>query len=153
MQVLVINAGSSSIKIRLLDPANTLLHEVNLDADRGQPQPGAIAAAITGVGRVDAVGHRVVHGGTWFTGPVVVDAAVLAQLEKLVALAPLHQPPALATLHATLDVLPHVPSVACFDTAFHTTLPPAAATYAIPAQWRTNLGARRYGFHGLAHQW
>ena len=153
MQVLVINAGSSSIKIRLLDPANTLLHEVNLDADRGQPQPGAIAAAITSVGPVDAVGHRVVHGGTWFTGPVVVDAAVLAQLEKLVALAPLHQPPALAALHATLDVLPHVPSVACFDTAFHTTLPPAAATYAIPAQWRTDLGVRRYGFHGLAHQW
>ncbi|MGH3767649.1 MAG: hypothetical protein ACRDTX_21310 [Pseudonocardiaceae bacterium] len=153
MRVLVINAGSSSIKIRLLDPDDTLLHEVNLDADRGQPQPGAVAAAIKSLGPVDAVGHRVVHGGTCFTGPVVADAAVLAELEQLVALAPLHQPPALAALRTTLDVLPHVPSVACFDTAFHTTLPPAAATYAIPAQWRTDLGVRRYGFHGLAHQW
>jgi acetate kinase len=153
MRVLVINAGSSSIKIRLLNPGNTLLHEVNLDAERGQPQLGAVATAIKSVGPVDAVGHRVVHGGTCFTRPVVVDAAVLAELAQLVALAPLHQPPALAALRATLDVLPHVPSVACFDTAFHTTLSPAAATYAIPAQWRTDLGVRRYGFHGLAHQW
>jgi len=84
---------------------------------------------------------------------VVVNPAVLAELDQLVALAPLHQPPALAALRTTLDVLPEVPSVACFDTAFHTTLPPAAATYAIPARWRTDLGVRRYGFHGLAHQW
>jgi acetate kinase len=153
MRVLVINAGSSSVKIRLLDPDDTLLQEVNLDADRGQPEAGAITAAIKNIGPVDAVGHRVVHGGTSFTGPVVVDAAVLAELEQLVALAPLHQPPALAALRATLEVLPHVPSVACFDTAFHATLPSAAATYAIPAQWRADLGVRRYGFHGLAHQW
>ncbi|HZS21087.1 MAG TPA: acetate/propionate family kinase [Pseudonocardiaceae bacterium] len=153
MRVLVVNAGSSSIKIRLLDPANTLLHEVDLDANRGQPQQGAVAAALTSVGPIDAVGHRVVHGGTCFTGPVVVDAAVLAELERLVALAPLHQPPALAALRTTLEALPHVPSVACFDTAFHTTLPPAAATYAIPAHWRADLAVRRYGFHGLAHQW
>jgi acetate kinase len=153
MRVLVVNAGSSSVKIRLLDTDNTLLHELDLDADRGQPQPGAIAAAIKSIGPIDAVGHRVVHGGTSFTGPVVVNPAVLVRLEQLVALAPLHQPPALAALRATLDVLPDVPSVACFDTAFHTTLPPAAATYAIPDPWRTNLGVRRYGFHGLAHQW
>jgi acetate kinase len=153
MRVLVVNAGSSSVKIRLLDPDDTLLQEINLDADRGQPQPGAVATAIKNVGPVDAVGHRVVHGGTCFTGPVIVDAPVLSQLKQLVALAPLHQPPALAALRATLDVLPDVPSVACFDTAFHTTLPPAAATYAIPARWRTDLGVRRYGFHGLAHQW
>src|SRR5579884_4070545 len=153
MRVLVVNAGSSSIKIRLLDPANTLLHEVDLDANRGQPQPGAVAAALTSVGPIDAVGHRVVHGGTCFTGPVVVDTAVLAELERLVALAPLHQPPPLAPLRTTLEALPHVPSVACFDTAFHTTLPPAAATYAIPAHWRADLAVRRYGFHGLAHQW
>jgi acetate kinase len=153
MRVLVVNAGSSSIKIRLLDPDNTLRHEVNLDADRGQPQPGAVAAAIKSIGPVDAVGHRVVHGGTSFTGPVIVDAVVLAELDQLVALAPLHQPPALAALRATMEVLPGVPSVACFDTAFHTTLPPSAATYAIPARWRTELGVRRYGFHGLAHQW
>jgi acetate kinase len=153
MRVLVVNAGSSSIKIRLLVPDNTLLHEVNLDADRGQPEAGAVNAAIKSIGPVDAVGHRVVHGGTSFTGPVIVDAAVLTELDQLVALAPLHQPPALAALRATLEVLPRVPSVACFDTAFHTTLPPAAATYAIPARWRTDLGVRRYGFHGLAHQW
>jgi acetate kinase len=153
MRVLVVNAGSSSVKIRLLAPDNMLLHEVNLDADRGQPQASAVTAAIKNIGPVDATGHRVVHGGTSFTGPVIVDAAVLTELEQLVALAPLHQPPALAALRTTLEVLPQVPSVACFDTAFHTTLPPAAATYAIPAQWRTDLGVRRYGFHGLAHQW
>jgi acetate kinase len=153
MRVLVVNAGSSSVKIRLLGTDNTLLHEVDLDADRGQPEPGAVAAAIQSVRPVDAVGHRVVHGGTSFTGPVVVDAAVLTELDQLVALAPLHQPPALAALRTTLDVLPQVPSVACFDTAFHTTLPPSAATYAIPARWRTDFGVRRYGFHGLAHQW
>ena len=150
---MVVNAGSSSVKIRLLDSDDTLLHEVNLDADRRQPRPGAVTAAIKSIGPVDAVGHRVVHGGTSFTGPVVVDAAVLTELEQRVALAPLHQPPALAALRATLETLPQVPSVACFDTAFHTTLPPAAATYAIPARWRTDLGVRRYGFHGLAHQW
>jgi len=153
MRVLVINAGSSSIKIRLLDHDDTLLHEVDLDADRGQPQAGAVAAAIKSIGSVDAIGHRVVHGGTSFTGPVVVDTAVLAELDQLVALAPLHQPPALAALRTALDVLPEVPSVACFDTAFHATLPSAAATYAIPARWRSDLGVRRYGFHGLAHQW
>jgi acetate kinase len=153
MRVLVVNAGSSSIKIRLLAADNTLLHDVDLDADRGQPQPGAVAAAIRRIGPVDAVGHRVVHGGTSFTGPVVVDAGVLTELDQLVALAPLHQPPALAALRTTLEVLPHVPSVACFDTAFHATLPPGAATYAIPARWRTDFGVRRYGFHGLAHQW
>jgi acetate kinase len=153
MRVLVVNAGSSSVKIRLLDADDTLLREVDIAADRGQAEPGAVTRAIESIGPADTVGHRVVHGGTSFTGPVIVDAAVLAQLDRLVALAPLHQPPALAALRATLRVLPQVPSVACFDTAFHTTLPPAAATYAIPASWRADLGIRRYGFHGLAHEW
>jgi len=100
---------------------------------------------------VDAVGHRVVHGGPRFSGPVRLDAAVFKELQELTSLAPLHQPPALAGIAAVKAALPAVPSVACFDTAFHHRLPPAAATYAIPDQWRDRFAIRRYGFHGLSH--
>jgi acetate kinase len=84
---------------------------------------------------------------------VLVDDDVLGELDELAALAPLHQPPALAALRATRAALPDVPAIACFDTAFHADMPPAASTYAIPARWRDELGIRRYGFHGLAHEW
>jgi acetate kinase len=94
-----------------------------------------------------------VHGGPRRQGPVLVDDAVLAELDELAALAPLHQPPALAALRATRSTLPGVPAIACFDTAFHATMPAAASTYAIPVRWRNELGVRRYGFHGLAHEW
>jgi acetate kinase len=153
VRVLVVNAGSSRIRVRLLDADDTVVHQVDLDTDRGHPEPGALEGALAGLGRVDAVGHRIVHGGPGRRGPVRVDDAVLAELDALAGLAPLHQPPALAALRATGAALPDVPAVACFDTAFHATLPAAASTYAVPQRWRTDLGLRRYGFHGLAHEW
>jgi acetate kinase len=99
------------------------------------------------------VGHRIVHGGERFREPVAIDEAVEHALRELTALAPLHQPKSLAALDAVGAALPDVPPVACFDTAFHATLPEAASTYALPAEWRERWGIRRYGFHGLSHAW
>ncbi|MHB8694328.1 MAG: acetate/propionate family kinase [Solirubrobacteraceae bacterium] len=101
----------------------------------------------------DAVGHRIVHGGTRFHEAVVIDSDVEAALRDLTGLAPLHQPKSLAALDAVSAVLPGVPAVGCFDTAFHAGLPAAAATYALPAAWRERWGLRRFGFHGLSHAW
>jgi acetate kinase len=99
------------------------------------------------------VGHRIVHGGTEFSGPVVLDLDVLDELYKLVDLAPLHQPKSLAAVEAVNEALPNLPAVGCFDTAFHTTLSRAAATYAVPRDWWKRLHVRRYGFHGLSHSY
>jgi acetate kinase len=138
MRVLVVNAGSSSLKVRLLD---------------GDDLVERWAALPRRAPRVDAVGHRIVHGGTEFTEPVVIDADVERRLRALVDLAPLHQPKSLQALDAARRLLPGVPHVGCFDTAFHATLPPPARTYALPARWRQAYGVRRYGFHGLSHAW
>jgi acetate kinase len=97
------------------------------------------------------VGHRVVHGGTRFTEPTLLDGKVVEELRALADLAPLHQPKSLAGIDAVNEVIPGIRAVACFDTAFHATLPEAASTYAIPAEWRKRWGVRRYGFHGLSH--
>lgn len=148
MRVLVVNAGSSSMKLRLLDARDAVERSADLPGGVG---PAEVTDALRGWPGPDAVGHRVVHGGTSFTGPVRVDAAVRARLADLTDLAPLHQPPALAALDAVTALLPDVPAVACLDTAFHATLPPAAATYPVPRGWREHLGVRRYGFHGLSH--
>ncbi|GAA3458126.1 acetate/propionate family kinase [Saccharothrix longispora] len=146
MRVLVVNAGSSSLKLRLLGPGD----EVERAAD--VPPVAAGAADVLRDWPVpDAVGHRVVHGGTRFTAPVVVDPEVRRELEDLTALAPLHQPKSLAGLAAVGELYPDVPAVACFDTAFHTTIPAAASTYAVPREWRERYAIRRYGFHGLSH--
>ena len=157
MRVLVLNAGSSSVKLRVVEPGGDVRHRVDLDAPRGRPAPGELEDAVVRLAReaggVDAVGHRVVHGGTDFTAPTPVDADVLERIDRLTALAPLHQPPAVAGLRVVAEALPSVPSVACFDTAFHATMPAAAHTYAVPERWRTEHGMRRYGFHGLAHSW
>jgi acetate kinase len=99
------------------------------------------------------VGHRVVHGAARFTGPVLVDDAVVDGIAELAELAPLHQGPALDALRRAREALPDVPQVACFDTAFHGTVPASAYTYAVPREWRAHHGVRRYGFHGLAHEW
>lgn len=152
-RVLVVNAGSSSLKIRVLEGDDRLVHRADLPADRGHVAEATLADALGAAGEIGAVGHRVVHGGRRFTGPALVDDGVRADLERLVTIAPLHQPPALAAMDATAKALPDVPAVACFDTAFHARLPAAAATYAVPARWRGELGVRRYGFHGLAHAW
>jgi acetate kinase len=97
------------------------------------------------------VGHRIVHGGTDYRSAVEIDPQVVERLRALTDLAPLHQPKSLAALDAVSAALPNVPSVACFDTAFHATLPDAAATYAVPRDWWRRLQVRRYGFHGLSH--
>jgi acetate kinase len=151
VRVLVINAGSSSLKLRLLDDNDVLEQSADLPAGPSGLDTAALERVIGEWTRPDAVGHRVVHGGNQFSGPVVVDPAVRQQLEDLVDLAPLHQPKSLAALDAVTAVLASVPHVACFDTAFHTTLPAAASTYAIPREWREKYGIRRYGFHGLSH--
>ena len=94
----------------------------------------------------DAIGHRVVHGGTRFTSPVRLDAGTTEALRALTPLAPLHQPAALDAMAAVDALLPQLPSVACLDTAFHSTLPAAARTYALPREWRERHDLRRFGF-------
>jgi acetate kinase len=98
----------------------------------------------------DAVGHRVVHGGARFVDPTLIDEEVIEAIEELRPLAPLHNEPALRGIREAKAVLPDVPHVAVFDTAFHASIPQEAATYAIPLRWREEWGIRRYGFHGIA---
>ena len=152
-RVLVVNAGSSSLKLSLLDAGSddpVLVRE--LDAPQSKFDPAELSAALAcGLSAADAVGHRIVHGGARFRSPALVDGEVRAALDELVALAPLHQPKSLAALDAVSEALPNVPAVACFDTAFHATLTAAAYEYALPLQWRERWALRRYGFHGLSH--
>jgi acetate kinase len=151
--VLTVNAGSSSLHLAYVD-----LGEVHGRLDRSEPpgDPGtepAVAAFVARRDPPDAVGHRLVHGGDLVRSPVTVDDDVRAQLDGVAALAPLHVPAALRLLDLLRRVLPGVPHVLCPDTAFHTALPDAAATYPLPAQWRAKWGLRRYGFHGLSYAW
>jgi acetate kinase len=150
-RVLVVNAGSSSLKLSVLDPADAVTATADLPAPRGAADGSQIKSAIESLGPVDAAGHRIVHGGTLYTGPVRIDEQVRRRLESLTDLAPLHQPKSLAALDAVQAALPTVPAVACFDTAFHATIPAAAATFALPEEWRTRWSLRRFGFHGLSH--
>jgi acetate kinase len=151
MQVLVVNAGSSSLKLRLLDARDQLVGSADLPGQDSGIDNGDLARTLRGWPAPDAVGHRIVHGGTRFTGPVLVDGAVENALRELTDLAPLHQPKSLAAFDAVRGLLPDVAAVACFDTAFHASLPAAAATYAVPREWRERYGVRKYGFHGLSH--
>ena len=152
MRVLVVNAGSSSLKLSLLDADDSELWSSELAAPRAVVEADVVAAALAELPATpDVAGHRIVHGGERFRDAVVVDEHVEAELRELTALAPLHQPKSLAALDAVRRALPNVPEVACFDTAFHATLPPEAATYALPRAWRDRYGIRRYGFHGLSH--
>jgi acetate kinase len=137
--VLVVNAGSTSLKLHVVDDAERARRVDRLE----EVDPAD----------VEAVGHRVVHGGPRFRSPVVLDDEVVAALRELTPLAPLHNAPALDALSEARRQLPDVPHVAVFDTAFHATLPDEAATYAVPARWRDEWGIRRYGFHGLSVQW
>jgi len=152
-RVLVVNAGSSTLKLALLGPddAVELAHEI--DPWAGTADASVVEPFGPALRTVDAVGHRVVHGGAEFRAPTVLDATVLERIDALTPLAPLHQPRALAAIRAVATALPAIPAVACFDTAFHATLPESAATYALPEEWRRRWGLRRFGFHGLSHRY
>jgi len=173
MAVLTLNAGSSSLKFAVFDGDRDLLRgafesiteapKAKAEAD-GKPLAPPVADGTgheavlpalfawveqhLGGARLAAVGHRIVHGGER-AGAALVDDALLAELEALVPLAPLHQPHNIAAVRAAQGAEPGLPQVACFDTAFHRTLPPVARQLALPER----LGLRRYGFHGLSYEW
>ncbi|MEO3887695.1 acetate kinase [Nonomuraea sp. B5E05] len=177
-RILVLNAGSSSIKYELIDvrtherPARGLVERIGEDEGRLTHHAGdgpayerqarfpghaegldAVMKAFETAGpelSPVAVGHRVVHGGTTFTRAVLIDDAVIAAVERLAPLAPLHNPVNLTGVRVAREAFPAVPHVAVFDTAFQLTLPPAAHTYAVPRDWRERLGVRRFGFHGTS---
>ena len=151
LRVLVVNAGSSSVKLRLVDGDDRILASRDLAAPAGTIDRTQVEESLAGFEVPDAIGHRIVHGGTRFVGPIRLDASVESRLRALIDLAPLHQPKSLALVDAVRTVLPDVPAVACFDTAFHATIPAAAATYALPSEWRRRWEIRRFGFHGLSH--
>jgi acetate kinase len=153
----VINSGSSSVKYRLFDGDRNLARGlVERIGEPGGPAADHDEALRQALGSVDlaglaAVGHRVVHGGLRFAEPTLIDDDVVAEIEALVPLAPLHNPANLAGIAVARRLLPDAPQVAVFDTAFHRTLPPAAATYAIDAATAEEYGIHRYGFHGTSH--
>jgi acetate kinase len=190
MKILVLNAGSSTLKFSLFavtpDEAGeqasgmidwsdgtrpTQAHLTvqgvpgdshltwEVPADRHDAGVAEVLAALArpdppligSPAEIAAVGHRVVHGGTTYRESVRIDAAVQAEIGRLAALAPLHNPPALAGIEAAQRALPGVPQVAVFDTAFHATLPPEAYIYPVPYAWYSDWGIRRFGFHGISH--
>jgi acetate kinase len=146
VRVLTVNGGSSSLKLRLLDGDDVVGGE-----DAAPDDEAALRTFIEGCADIDAVGHRVVHGGDRFAEPCRLDDDVVAALDALVPLAPVHQPIALAGIRAVQRLMPDVPAVACFDTAFHASITPAARTYPLPHDWRERFRLRRFGFHGLSH--
>jgi len=148
VRILVVNAGSSTLKLSVLDGESVVATRTLDDWD---DDSAPIRAFATESDTIDAVGHRVVHGGSRFIGATVIDGSVLAELKSLVPLAPLHQPRALTAIDAAQRALPTVEHVACFDTSFHATIPAAARTYALPAEWRREFPLQRFGFHGLSH--
>jgi acetate kinase len=143
-----VNAGSSSLKLSVLDDDDHVLHAVNEHLERGE-DPGPVIQRFLNSQSVDVAGHRVVHGGDHYREPVVIGDDLISNLDHLISLAPLHNPPAVRAIEALQRLRPELPAVACFDTAFHATIPPDAYTYAVPADW----GVRRYGFHGLSYEW
>jgi acetate kinase len=158
MRVLVVNSGSSTLKLTLLSGEDDVLGHRELDSRRGtvgaRALEAALGAALLGdLAGAQAVGHRIMHGGDRFEEAVRVDAKVRTALGGLAELAPLHQPGGLTAMESIGEALPELPAVACFDTAFHATIPPVASTYALPQRWRKRWGVRRYGFHGLSHAW
>jgi acetate kinase len=179
--VLVLNSGSSSVKFALLEPhsgervatgegerlgtADAVLRvrwgpgTVTEERLAGATHKAIVSQVIDHLAsaghagdRLLGVGHRVVHGGERFTSAALVDEAVIATLRSVSPLAPLHNPANLAGIEAVRSVLPDMPQVAVFDTAFHQTMPPHAFRYAVPEDWYTRYGVRRYGFHGTSHR-
>ena len=139
MRVLVVNAGSSSLKLVVLADGSDDPVDAEAVAGWDGHDVAPIAALLDRAGPVDAVGHRVVHGGPELQAPVVVDDTVRDRIAALVSLAPLHQPRSVAGIDAARTAVPDLPHVACFDTGYHATIPEAASTYALPAAWRLSL--------------
>jgi acetate kinase len=163
MRVLVLNAGSSSLKASAIEDGETLLQTSvswGADATRVTDRSIGLRAVLESIERAgimresfDAVGHRIVHGGNVFTAPIVLDEAALVSLDSLGELAPLHNAIAIETIRAVREALTGLPNVGCFDTAFHADLPASAALYGVPQAWHTDWGIRRFGFHGLSVAW
>ena len=184
MNILIINAGSSSLKYQLMDPdtgvvsAKGLCERIYIDGRlthnangkkivKDIPMPThseAIAAVldilvdpvegvIKSTDEIDAVGHRVLHGGMEFFDSCIINDEVIAAIEKCIPLGPLHNPANLMGIRACQAVMPTTPQVAVFDTAFHMTMPPVAYRYAIPTEYYKNDSIRRYGFHGTSHKY
>lgn len=154
MRILVINAGSSSVKFSVFD-MTTGEQCFKSEIERVSSLEDALATIPKelekkGQGEVDAVGHRVAHGGSLFSNATLISRDVIDDIEACVPLAPLHNPPALAGIRVAQKAWPDAPQVAVFDTAFHQTIPDFAYTYAVPEEWR-KVGLRRYGFHGTSH--
>jgi acetate kinase len=149
--VLVVNAGSSSIKLAVVGDDDTVMWSSSTD-----PGTDAMLRALDGAGaaldRIGGVGHRIVHGGAMFVEPVVIDANVVDDIEALAELAPLHNEAGLSGIRAARAKFPDLPQIACFDTAFHATIPDSARTFGGPYEW-LQAGFRRYGFHGLSHEY
>ena len=157
VRVLVLNAGSSTLKASVLADSNERAEASTTVPMRGAGEAGdALRRALEQVGHgvaVDAVGHRVVHGGSLFTHTTLIDEDVLRRIRELASLAPLHNPVAAEVIAAARAALPDVPHAAAFDSAFHATLPKDAYVYALPYSWFADWGYRRYGFHGLSVSW
>jgi len=163
VRVLVLNAGSSSLKASVIEDRETLLRTSvswGADAARVADRSDGLRAVLQTIerarvvpGSFDAIGHRIVHGGNTFAAPIVIDDAALVSLDALGDLAPLHNAVAMETIRAVREALPGLPNVGCFDTAFHANLPASAARYGVPESWHTDWGIRRYGFHGLSVAW
>lgn len=156
-RALILNAGSSTLKWSVLEAAGggpiaggTVEWQGSAAPAHQTEQVQAVLRQAAPAGAVDAVGHRVVHGGAAFHGPVRVTAVVRQALAALVEIDPLHVPAALAGIDAISAAAPDLPQVAAFDTSFHATLPEAAAVYPLPWEWTERYGLRRYGFHGLS---
>ncbi|HRC62651.1 MAG TPA: acetate/propionate family kinase [Dehalococcoidia bacterium] len=151
--ILVVNAGSSSLKLRVLDAHDQVVEQADLPAIAGASDLEAVRGLLARHPGIRAIGHRMVHGGPEFQTSTLITGDLLERLRAVSDLAPLHNPSALAGLDAMIEAAPGLPNVVCFDTAFHASLPAAAATYAIPRQWTEAWGIRRYGFHGLNHSY
>jgi len=150
VKVMVVNAGSSSLKLSVI-VEDRRVAERSIERWDGTDESDALREFVAEAGEVDAVGHRVVHGGPHYLTATHIDDDLLAYLDSADSLAPLHNPRAAEGIRALDTVLPEVPSVACFDTTFHLDLSAAAATYALPRAWNERWALRRYGAHGLSH--
>jgi acetate kinase len=157
MRVLVLNPGSSTLKaaVVIAESGETIVEDA-IEWPAGEERAGEVVGSALGALRVetaDAVGYRVVHGGSRYRGPARVDDELLKVVVALDALAPLHNRRAAAVMRAAMGLLPGLPHVACFDTAFHADLPEEAWRYPLPMDWVERWGIRRYGFHGLSVTW